>query len=62
MESKEILRLCLTNLSRSSVGRDNLYKFFLPHNIDMTIKCAAGIDPTDEQKKEVSDLFKETGF
>lgn len=60
MENKEIFRLCMSDLSKNSVGRDNLYKFFLPDVVDIIIKGATGIDPTDEQMKEVSNMFKES--
>ena len=59
MENKEILRQCLTHLSKASVGRDDLYKFFMPYSINMTIQSATGIDPTDEQKEDIPSLFKE---
>jgi hypothetical protein len=59
MKTKDILHKCISKLSRESVGVDNLYKFFMPATIKMTISGGVGLDVTDEEAQAVSDLYKE---
>lgn len=58
-DAKSILQQCLTSLSRDSVGRDDIYKFFMPIFIGTTIAGVCKFVPTEEQREQVSNLFLE---
>jgi hypothetical protein len=59
MNTKDILYKCVAKLSKDGVGVDNLYKFFMPSMVKITIIGATGLDVSNEEAEAVSDLYKE---